>query len=101
MTVFLCLFCMGIFSSASAKQELFTPIDNVWFYADGTKNSIPISDASWQEVTLPFHGAMSAEHETLWFKVNLPKPVNNHPQAIYIPQHVFELDVYLNGIRLG
>ncbi len=61
-----------------------------------------IHDDNWQSVTLPFKPhAENADFPYIWFRIPLTQFGNTHFEAIYIANHAFDIEVYVNEQLVG
>jgi signal transduction histidine kinase len=60
----------------------------------------PVSDL-WQPVTLPFSGTPDEALGQFWFRLDPDAVPEPHRGALFIQNHVFDLELFLNGTRIG
>ena len=59
--------------------------------------------AQWVPFTLPYQATFDAPvpHRFTWFRLQLSGPVVPGDNALYLNNHMFTADIFLNGYRVG
>ena len=90
-------------SNFAYAQNLFK-IDSaeVAFEAADIHGLENISEAEWQKVSLPFKPDIdSSVTPFVWFRMPLAHLEAQALEAIYIPHHAFDIEVYVDGYQVG
>ncbi|MDF1630625.1 MAG: 7TM diverse intracellular signaling domain-containing protein [Alcanivoracaceae bacterium] len=102
----LLLLCVVIFSGLMASTGVAREMDFTRLSAGevaftGHRSEAPSVQLSWQPVSLPFSAAPEQTRGQFWFRLDLDGVPEQHRSALYIQHHVFDIELFLNGTRLG
>ena len=102
---FLLLYALMLSGSLAAEtvaQDLdFTRLDVGEIAFAAQRSGAPPQVEAWYPVTLPFSGTPDQARGQFWFRLDLDQVPERHRGALYIQNHVFDLELFLNGTRLG
>lgn len=92
----------GLLSVQAIAREMdFTRL-SVGEVALATQRSNQLPAASdWRPATLPFSTTTDQTRGQFWFRLDADSVPALHRGALYIQHHVFDLELFLNGTRLG
>jgi len=64
---------------------------------------LPSGAAQWMPFTLPYQASLDTPilHHYVWFRLRLPGPVVEGDNSLYLNNHMFTADIYLNDYRIG
>lgn len=81
---------------ANAAPLAFTRLDQASMSYSSAADDVPSPDG-WTPVSLPFAGDPSQTTGAFWFRIDLDAVPAAHRGALYVPHHVFDIELYLNG----
>lgn len=92
----------GLLAGQGAASEIdFTSlvVGDVAFTPE--RSSRPPERLDWQPATLPFSITPEQSEGQFWFRLDVDSVPALHRGALYIQHHVFDMELLLNGTRLG